>query len=80
METCKRDPLMIVTKKVHAFYTDANHVHGHDDRGHDHAHDDGEWESFTYGDIGVACLAVFKQDLVNLRGQLIVFTILVQIF
>ena len=55
-------------------------MHGHDDRGHDHAHDDGEWESFTYGDIGVACLAVFKQDLVNLRRQLIVSTILVQIF
>ena len=44
-------------------------MHGHDDRGHDHAHDDGEWESFTYGDIGVACLAVFKQDLVNLRKE-----------
>ena len=67
-ETCKRDPLMIVTKIVHALYTDARHVHEHD-VGHELADDEEDLESCTYGDIGVACLAVFEQDLVNLRKE-----------
>ena len=67
-ETCKRDPLMIVTKIVHALYTDARHVHEHD-VGHELAHHEEDLESCTYGDIGVACLAVFEQDLVNLRKE-----------
>ena len=52
-------------KNGHALYTDARHVHGHD-VGHEHEHDAEEWESCTYGDIGVASLAVFEQDLMNL--------------
>ena len=63
--TCKRDPLIIVTKNGHALYTDARHVHVHD-AGHEHGHAAEDWESCTYGDIGVASLAVFEQDLVNL--------------
>ena len=49
----------------HALYTNARHVHEHD-VGHEHGHDAEGWESCTYGDIGVAGLAVFEQDLVNL--------------
>ena len=52
-------------KNCHALYTDARHVHEHD-VGHEHGHDEEDWESCTYGDIGVAGLAVFEQDLVNL--------------
>ena len=40
-------------------------MHEHD-VGHEHGHDAEGWESCTYGDIGVAGLAVFEQDLVNL--------------
>ena len=43
---------------VHALYTDARHVHEHDE-GHELAHDEEDLESCTYWDIGVACLAVF---------------------
>ena len=67
-ETCKRDPLHYCGKNCHALYTDARHVHEHD-VGHEHGHDAEGWESCTYGDIGVAGLAVFKQDLVNLPGK-----------
>ena len=55
-------------KNCHALYTDARHVHGHD-VGHEHGHDEEDWESCTYGDIGVAGLAVFEQDLVNLEKR-----------
>ena len=40
-------------------------MHEHD-VGHEHGHDEEDWESCTYGDIGVAGLAVFEQYLVNL--------------
>ena len=77
----ERDPLiMIVTEIAHAVYEEedgAHHVHG---LGEVRAHDGVEEERGTYGDVGVAGLAVFKQDLVNLRRQLIVLTILVQFF
>ena len=43
-------------------------MHGHDG-GHELAHDEEDWESCTYGDIGVAGLAVLKEDLVNLGKE-----------
>ena len=66
----ERDPLiMIVTEIAHAVYEEedgAHHVHG---LGEVRAHDGVEGERGTYGDVGVAGLAVFKQDLVNLPGK-----------
>ena len=43
-------------------------MHGHDG-GHELAHDEEDWESCTYGDIGIAGLAVLKEDLVNLGKE-----------
>ena len=48
----------IPSRLWHALYTDARHVHEHDE-GHELAHDEEDLESCTYWDIGVACLAVF---------------------
>ena len=43
-------------------------MHEHD-VGHEHGHDEEGWESCTYGDIGVAGLAVLKEDLVDLGKE-----------